>query len=313
MKPINYSDMNELKKYLNKVKNVFNIEDLLSETVTENVIKEYYDKSNSGYKLFHSKSGSIHMALNFDKKFNKQGYYGQSNIINNYIKATDSISDVLELASGNGFNSIFLATENKKINFTGIDLTDEHVRAAQKRINNLTNIKFIQGNFQNLEFPNNNFDLIFEIESICHATDMKKALTEAYRVLRPDKKLYIFDGFRNQDFENFSSDLQLAGKLTELSMAVGSPWKIDKWLDLCEEVGFEIESVTDLSDAIMPNLNRFQFLARGFFKFPKISKFLLNNFSEDLIQNAIAGILMPFTIGSGMQKYIQVVLRKVGG
>ena len=72
--------------------------------------------------------------------------------------------------------------------------------------------------------------------------------------------------------------------VTEVSMAVGKAWKINDWDALCKQLGFNVESVDDLSTAIMPNLLRFQFLARGFFKFPNLSKLLIKTLPYYLIQ-----------------------------
>ncbi|RPJ72513.1 MAG: class I SAM-dependent methyltransferase, partial [Alphaproteobacteria bacterium] len=168
-----------------------------------------------------------------------------------------------------------------------------------------------QGNFQDLQFQDKSFDLVFEVESICHATDMEKALSEAHRVIKPGGYFIAIDGFRSAGFESFSDDLKTAAKLTEISMAVGKPWKINDWTSLCETVGFKVENIDDLSMAIMPNLLRFQFLARGFLKYPALSKTFIKTLPFYLVQNAIAGIFMPFTISAGMQRYYKVVLNRM--
>jgi ubiquinone/menaquinone biosynthesis C-methylase UbiE len=306
---VDYKDQKELKKYLGKVDRIFNITELLEKVIDTQDIADYYRESNIGYKFFHSVDGSIHMALNYDGEFSKDGYLGQAEIVQNYINIKGA-KRVLELASGNGFNSIFLAKNNPDVEFVGIDLTPEHVNYSKENGEGLPNLRFLQGNFQNLRFEDNSFDLVFEIESICHATDMTKALSEAYRVLKSKALFIVIDGFRSQNFDSFSYDLKTAGKLTELSMAVGSPWKVNEWLSLCENIGFTLEKLDDLSYAIMPNLLRFQFLARGFFKYPGLSRLFIKTLPSSLVQNAIAGIFMPFTIGAGMQLYLNILLRK---
>lgn len=304
---IDYKNQDELKKYLNKVDKIFDIKKFLQQDIDFNDVAEYYRESNLGYQVFHSASGSIHMALNYDGQFDRDGYYGQARIVQEYINQAGA-KRVLELASGKGFNSTFLAKENPDIEFVGIDLTPEHVEHSQKNSQGIANLKFEQGNFQNLQFSDDSFDLIFEVESVCHATDMRKVLSEAHRVLKPNGNFVVIDGFRNPDFDNFSNDLKTAAKLAELSMAVGQPWKVNEWTTLAENVGFEISELDDISMAIMPNLLRFQFLARGYFKFPDISKLFIKTLPYYLVQNAIAGIFMPFTVGAGIQHYYKIVL-----
>jgi ubiquinone/menaquinone biosynthesis C-methylase UbiE len=304
---IDYKNQDELKKYLHKVDRIFNISKFLAQDIDFQDIANYYRDSSFGYSLFHSTSGSIHMALNYDGQFNKDGYFGQAKIIQEYINRTKA-KKVLELASGKGFNSTYLAKQNPDVEFIGIDLTPEHVKFANENAQGISNLKFEQGNFQDLQFPDGSFDLVFEVESVCHATDMKKALSESKRVLKPQGLFIVIDGFRSPDFDSFSDDLKTAAKLAEISMAVEKGWKINEWTSLCETVGLKVEKVDDLSMAIMPNLSRFQFLARGFFKFPSISRTILKTMPYYLVQNAIAGIFMPFTIGAGMQKYYMVAL-----
>jgi len=306
--PIDYKNQDELKKYLNKVDEIFNVGKFLAQDIDFQDIANCYRDSNFGYSLFHSTSGSIHMALNYDGQFGKEGYFGQAKIIQEYINQTKA-KKILELASGKGFNSTYLAKQNPDVEFVGIDLTPEHVSFARKNAQGVSNLKFEQGNFQDLQFPDGSFDLVFEVESVCHATDMKKALSESCRVLKSQGNIVVIDGFRSPDFDSFSDELKTASRLAEISMAVEKGWKINEWTLLCETVGLKVEKTDDLSMAIMPNLLRFQFLARGFFKFPSISRTILKVMPYYLVQNAIAGIFMPFTVGAGMQKYYKVVLR----
>lgn len=297
----------ELNKYLRKVEGVFRIRDFLEKDIEFQDIADYYRESEPGYSFFHSASGSIHMALNPDGKFDRAGYYAQAKIVQEYLDRTGAKS-VLELASGRGFNSTFLAGANPHARFSGIDLTPEHVEYAQQRAKGMPNLVFRQGNFQDLPFQDGSQDLVFEVESICHAIDMGKALSEARRVLKPGGTFIVIDGFRSPDFETFPEELRTAAKLAEVSMAVGRPWKIDEWTELCQATGFRVAELEDLSMAIMPNLMRFQFLARGFFKFAGVSRLLVKALPYYLVQNAIAGIFMPFTIAAGLQRYYKAVL-----
>ena len=304
---IDSKNKDELRKYLEKIDKVFNVREFIERAIDFQDTADYYRESELGYRFFHSANGSIHMALNYDGKFDREGYYGQAKIVQEYINKTGA-KKVLELASGRGFNSTYLAKQNPQIQFIGVDLTPEHVEYSKNHSKGISNLVFQQGNFQDLPFQHKTFDLVFEVESICHAIDMEKALSETRRVLKTGGYFVAIDGFRSQDFDTFSNDLKTAAKLAEVSMAVGKAWKIDEWDSLCKQLGFNVESTDDLSAAIMPNLLRFQFMARGFFKFPNLSRLFIKSLPYYLVQNAIAGILMPFTIGAGMQRYYKITL-----
>ena len=50
---------------------------------------------------------------------------------------------------------------------------------------------FIQGNAENLNFPDNEFDLVFSNSVLEHVKNPKKALQEMYRVIKPGGKLLV--------------------------------------------------------------------------------------------------------------------------
>ena len=303
------SDPKELDKYLNKISRVFDIDSILSQEIGTEYVVDYYVQSNHGYHIFHSTEGSVHMALNFDGVFNTDGYYEQARIVNKSINELGA-KRVLELGSGKGFNSIFLAKHNPDVEFIGIDLVPLHVSQAQQEGKGVTNLRFQIGNLQALEFASQTFDLLFEVESICHATDAKLALSESYRVLKPGGRFIVFNGFRKPGFEQLEANLQIASKLVEASMAVDHPWIIEEWIDVACEVGFKEIEVRDVSHAIMPNLARFQILARGYFKYPRVARAILHHTSTYLVKNSIAGLLMPFTIEAGAQGYYIITLER---
>lgn len=300
----------DLERYLRKIEKFYDLDLLSAQSIDDDYIVNYYEQSQVGYKVFHSTDGSVHMALNFDGVFDKQGYYEQANFVEEQIRANNCES-VLELASGQGFNSVYLARLNPGLQFVGIDLTPAHVATAQEASEGLSNVKFSVGDFQQLAFEDESFNLIFEVESICHATNMRQALNEAHRVLRDGGEFVLFDGFRKPGFDELDPRIKLASKLTEVSMAVGQGWIIDQWKALAEEVGFQVAEVSDISEAIIPNLARFQKLARGFFKYQALGRLFSKVLPPYLIGNSIAGLLMPFTIEAQAQGYYRIILRKV--
>jgi SAM-dependent methyltransferase len=152
--------------------------------------------------------------------------------------------------------------------------------------------------------------LAFEVEALCHAHDASQAFSEVYRVLRPGGRFVIFDGFRDDDLTKYSDEIKIAVRLVELTMSVETFSPLTEWLTIAKSAGFTVLSTTDLSNAILPNLEKFQFLARGFYKFPKLNNLLGRVLSPALLKNSVAGLLMPFTVSSGAQKYNLVILEK---
>ncbi len=299
----------DLRRQLEKIRRTFAVESLLTADIDESAIVAYYTKSNPGYRFFHSHEGAIHMALNPGGKFDEDGYLGQVKLAQGQLDDLRATS-VLELGSGAGFNSIHLAAANPGAVFRGIDLTPTHVRAASKQAEHRPNLKFDLGSFEELPYADNAFDLVFVVESICHASNMTRALSESHRGLRPSGRLLVIDGFRRPGFDSLPDDLRVAARLSEVSMAVANPYSIDAWLSLAAQCNFAVVKVDDLTAAIQPNLLRLQHLAKGFFKFPVLTRLLLSALPKPLTRNSIAGLLMPLTTTCGAQGYWSVVLER---
>ena len=301
-------DLDDLPKYLAQIGRLYDIEQLVNQDFTSSDVVEYYERSAFGYNLFHSKD-NLHMALNFDGRFDTDGYYGQARIIQEYLQEVHP-QHVLELASGKGFNSRYLADHNRSdIQFIGIDLTPLHVRTAQERAKSTPNLHFGVGDYHQLNFRDSQFDLVFIIESLCYATDMRQALSEIHRVLKSGGRLIVIAGFRKASLENFGAEIQTAALLVEKTMAVSKGMVIDEWTSLAHNVNFNVLTVRDASGEIMPNLIRFHMLAKAYFKFLPMSKsFAKITGSSYLIGNTIAGLLLPYTVSSSVHGYYIVTL-----
>lgn len=302
-------DLNELDRYSKKINSIFLTKNIINKNIDYDSIVNYYRNSSALYKYLHSYEGAVHMALNYDGIFNKEGYYTHLNEIFELINVSE-VKSVLELGCGKGFNSIFLAKKSPKIKFLGIDITDEHLVIANKKSHHIENLKFTYGDFHKLDFEDSSFDLIFELESICHANDSRQVLSEIFRILKNGGQFVLYDGFRQIGFESLADNLVQAAILTEKSMAVNRSEKIDTWLEIARKIGFKLKVRTDLSKAIMPNLGRLQILARRYFKYPFLSKIFLQILPQDMVMNTIAVLLMPFTVHNKAHCYYKLILEK---
>ncbi|QAA82725.1 SAM-dependent methyltransferase [Aequorivita sp. H23M31] len=304
-----FKSQENLQKYVDKIERVFNTDSIINEDIDKTKVQKYYRESNAAYNLVHSKDGSVHMAVNYDGIFNDEGYYQQVKEINEYIKPNFK---VLELGCGKGFNSHYLASSNTKSQFHGIDISKTHLKYAKKRAKNLRNLQPSYGNFHSLNFDDNTFDIVFELESVCHSDSPKTVLDEVYRVLKTGGKFILYDGFRTENYTTSTALQKKSALLVEKTMAVNTGHTILEWLEIAKESGFEISVNDDISLAIMPNLKRFHRLAKKYFKYYMISKFIMILVPKNLIKNTIAGILLPFSIMQNLQSYQRIVLTKKG-
>jgi ubiquinone/menaquinone biosynthesis C-methylase UbiE len=302
-----FESESRLKEYLEKIEPVFDTNTIVSENIDKSKIQQYYHDSNLGYKLVHSKEGAVHMALNYDGVFNDDGYYQQVREINEHIEDRHK---VLELGCGKGFNSSFLAQKNGASSFFGIDISNKHLNYAKKKAEDLNNLNFTSGDFHSINFDDATFDIVFELESVCHSDDPDRLLKEVHRVLQPGGKFILYEGFRAKDFKSLSSTQKKSAALIEKTMAVNHFDAISEWLEIAEANGFSISQNDDISTAIMPTLIRLHRFASKYFKYKTLSIILLKVLPENLIKNAIAGLLMPFSIMQKIQTYNRIILTK---
>lgn len=107
---------------------------------------------------------------------------------------------VLDAGCGVGGSSIFLAAYYG-CNVTGITISAQQVRHAREyakshNVNKLTT--FFVADYTNVPYGESSFDVIWAIESVCHATNKKDFLKEAYRLLRKGGRIIIADGFQSK-------------------------------------------------------------------------------------------------------------------
>ncbi len=107
----------------------------------------------------------------------------------NHIESED---EILEIGLGFGTLGNYLFDKCKK--YTGIDISEEPVSMMKKRIEYSDNISTCTssiGNGTNLIFKDNSFDVVISIGVLHHTGNLKKSISEVYRVLKPNGKLIM--------------------------------------------------------------------------------------------------------------------------
>lgn len=301
----------DISRYIRRISAVFDVDKLIQQPVETDDVVDYYVQSNLGYRLLHSLDGSIHMAISQDERFRFEDYLAQVKYVSQQIELYHP-KTTLELGCGEGFNLLRLAETFQQYQFRGLDITPIHIRNSIRKAdqNNIENIEFKLADFHNLDYPTASVDMVFAVESICHARDISRVIAEVYRVLKPNGVFIIFDGFRIREHSTLSPDEKTARHLIEKTLAVNESTNIATFTSESKNLGFNIVEYTDLSLTILPNLERFHSLARIFFEVSLLGHIGRSLLPKHFAQNAIAAYLMPLLVGNGTQGYFRLCYQK---
>ena len=300
----------EIERRLELLKRFFDLDKLAGAGNTAAKIQSYYEQSRLGYYLVHSRDGAMHMALNPDGTFSKSGYEGQARLVGERLPA--GARNVLELASGNGFNLGLLAPRHPDLQFRGIDLVASQVDRANRALAGVPNAHAAVGDFQNLQLPEHSYDAVFVIESLCHATDLPRAFTEIKRVLAPGGRLIVIDAWHTDRYEASPEVVKEAADAVERAMAVAETKTLSAWKEVAAANGLHVTEDLDLTDQIKPNLARLARVAETrYLTHPTRAKLLGRVLPEALLTNTVSGYLLPVIVDAGVHTYRLVVLEHV--
>jgi ubiquinone/menaquinone biosynthesis C-methylase UbiE len=184
-------------------------------TKTENVKQQYSDDKNL----------SARMNLHIKHSTNKKGFFpwlweqyeladnsDNSNHFDNFENCR-----ILELGCGNGAQ-----WENKidslpnSCNVILSDFSAGMVNTVREKYGEYKNFSFRQIDIQDIDFPDETFDIVIANHMLYHVPDLPKALSEAKRVLKTGGKFYSstngkggMELFLHEAFKYFNPDTEL--------------------------------------------------------------------------------------------------------
>jgi ubiquinone/menaquinone biosynthesis C-methylase UbiE len=150
------------------------------------------------------------------------------------LTAKKDMQTVLEIGCGNGNGTKLIKKYFSPLNITAIDFDEKMIKIAQK-LNKDSNTSFAVMDASNLDFPDNQFDAIFDFGIIHHIPNWKDCLKELKRVLKPNGELIIED----LSLDSFTKGI---GRLWKLLSA--HPYDFmytqKEFTDFLKEIGFNI-------------------------------------------------------------------------
>lgn len=157
-------------------------------------------------------------------------------------------------------------------------------------------------------YPNNYFDVVFAVESVCYAHPKSLFLKEAYRVLKRGGVLLISDGYCVRKPRN-GSEKGIIKRFCE-------NWRLPK---LCEyksmtrdiqKVGFRKVNVWDMTKAVRPSFKDIQLLVGLARPFEILNRYWHNPIIENIVANATALEMSIKGVEAGLMGHFTHVARK---
>jgi ubiquinone/menaquinone biosynthesis C-methylase UbiE len=146
-------------------------------------LQQYWDEYPCGIQVSEKEFGTKEFFDEIKTKFdNTYAAYAHSEKLLRFPAWKDK--SVLEIGCGIGIDALEFARHGARV--TAVDLSPKNIDLAKKYFshNNLSGT-FLVGNAEELCFPDNSFDLVVAIGVFIYTPDIRKALDEVLRVVKP--------------------------------------------------------------------------------------------------------------------------------
>jgi cyclopropane fatty-acyl-phospholipid synthase-like methyltransferase len=154
---------------------------------------------------------------------------------------------LLDAGCGPGATAVLIGTETGA-RITGISVSqydvDESTRRA-KAAGLADRLRFEQGDYMALAFPDGTFDAVMAIESLLCAPDLGHVLRELHRVLRPGGAVALSHCTLEKPMP-----AELGRGFAESIMATTLP-TLQEWVGALREAGFDIEEYTQFGPRVL--------------------------------------------------------------
>lgn len=222
---------------------------------TKQDIIEYYDKSEISFRLFWDLKQS--MAMHYGYTDEKARTFRQSLARFNEIlveRANINRDDhVFDAGCGVGGSSVYIAKNCQCTIEAATVCPKQIVKANENAKKNGVKEKIIfhEMDYCNTGFEDEQFSVVWGLESICYANEKKKFLQEAYRILKPGGRIIIADGFAAR--ETYEGDDEKMMKAWLDGWAVNNIETGAAFIRHGEDIGFKNMYYKDVSKNVFPS------------------------------------------------------------
>jgi tocopherol O-methyltransferase len=278
-----------------------------SKKFTSKEIATYYDVSEDHYMYFWdlNQSKALHYGYwNEDTKSFREALSNINSVLANKAQIKEG-TNVLDAGCGVGGSSIWLA-RNLKAQVTGITLSAKQADRANTyvRSNKLeAYARFEVQDYTQTKFDAETFDVVWAIESVCHAASKEAFINEAYRILKPGGRLILADFFILKDVTTIEQkDLDAWA----YGWAVPFFEKEDGFASMLTSTGFNTIEMNDSTANIIKSAKRLYYAFFPGWVLSKLYNLFNKNTTEFSKNNVYTAYYQYKTLQKGLWKYVIV-------
>ena len=256
--------------------------------IVDKKTEQYYDDAQILYNLFWSDKAVHYGFWNHKTKRLSDALENTNRFVSKLLNLQEN-DYVLDAGCGVGGSSFSIAgkfgVKVKRITLSNKQIKQAKRNARKLHLDDLVSFEIMDLN--KTRFKDKTFTKIFGIESVCYSCSKPAFLKEAYRLLRPDGRIVVVDGFLTKR--------DLTQKEDEIYNKCLLGWKVpslshkDDFLDDLRKAGFKNIGFDDKTDEVIPSSRRITFY--GYLFFPL--SFILGKLrliSKNLHENSVAMI-----------------------
>lgn len=232
-----------------------NMSDLSSSDQVVEKARNYYDSSDADEFYFHFWGGEdIHIGI-YDpsdlpvKEASLQTVKRISGKVESILK---SEARVLDLGAGYGGAARYLAKTYgchvTCLNLSSVENDRNRKLNQEQGLSHLIDV--VDGNFENLPFDSNSFDLVWSEDAILHSGNKARVFSEIDRVLIPKGELIFTDPMQADDVP--------AGVLQPIldRIHLDSMGSVSRYKEICSSLGIEFLGFEDYSEHLPMHYGR---------------------------------------------------------
>ena len=300
-------------------------------------IKKYYDNTRFDYRWVWNTRNTHALHFGF---YDEEATHHVAAVANLNRKLADlahinAHNRVLDAGCGVGGSSVWLAKQHG-VNVVGITLVESQVQDARKNVEKeglSDKVQFQVADYCHTPFEDASFDVVWAVESQCHANNKLDFYKEAYRLLKPGGHLVVADYVRSIRPQKSRKNTEGVADLTQYLLTpspkhnydnIDSESLVANWLlfqampdiDTIEEhyenaakVGFTNAHIQDVTPNVKQSLKN---VYDHSFKWLGTAK-LLNRIgivSKEQVGNAFAAICQYKAFERGYWQYVLISMEK---